>query len=74
MRYQLRYIRAPLTTSSPVAKDDDSPPKRSCTNLNHARAVGLPSEVRTADKPVAQSRSHRRSETPRQVMLDSALL
>ena len=32
MRYQLRYIRAPQTTSSPVAKDDDSPPQRSRTN------------------------------------------
>src|SRR5271165_5471226 len=32
MRYQLRYIRAPRTTSSPVAKDDDSPPQRSGTN------------------------------------------
>lgn len=28
MRYQLRYIREPRTRSSPVAKDDDSPPKR----------------------------------------------
>jgi hypothetical protein len=34
MRYQLRYIRAPRTTSSPIAKDDDSPLKRSRTNLN----------------------------------------
>ena len=32
MRYQLRYIRAPRTTSSPVAKDDDSPRKCSRTN------------------------------------------
>src|SRR3978361_187335 len=32
MRYQLRYIRAPRTTSSPVAKHDDSPPKCSRTN------------------------------------------
>ena len=32
MRYQLRYIRAPQTTSSPVAKDDDSPTQRSRTN------------------------------------------
>ena len=32
MRYQLRYIRAPRTTSSPVAKDDDSPMQRSRTN------------------------------------------
>ncbi len=33
MRYQLRYIRVPRTTSSPVAKDDDSPLERSRTNL-----------------------------------------
>jgi hypothetical protein len=32
MRYQLRYIRAPRTRSSPVAKDDDSPLERSHTN------------------------------------------
>src|SRR5215211_4229761 len=32
MRYQLRYIRAPRATPSPVAKHDDSPPKRSRTN------------------------------------------
>jgi hypothetical protein len=32
MRYQLRYIRAPRARSSPVAKDDDSPPQRSRTN------------------------------------------
>ena len=36
MRYQLRYIRAPQ--ASPVAKDDDSPPKCSRTNLNDRRA------------------------------------
>ena len=33
MRYQLRYIRAPRTRSSPGAKDDDSPQKRAHTNL-----------------------------------------
>jgi hypothetical protein len=38
MRYQLRYIRAPRTTSSPVAKDDDSPPKCSRTNLDDRRS------------------------------------
>jgi hypothetical protein len=38
MRYQLRYIRAPRTTSSPVAKDDDSPPKCSRTNLSDPRS------------------------------------
>jgi hypothetical protein len=37
MRYQLRYIRAPRTTSSPVAKHDDSPQKCSRTNLNDPR-------------------------------------
>jgi hypothetical protein len=52
MRYQLRYIRAPRTTSSPIAKDDDSPLKRSRTNLNSCgqaavldrskRVIGLP--------------------------------
>ncbi|MDT5244029.1 MAG: hypothetical protein QOD36_1405, partial [Mycobacterium sp.] len=36
MRYQLRYIRAPRTTLPPVAKDDDSPRKRSRTNLVQA--------------------------------------
>jgi hypothetical protein len=38
MRYQLRYIRAQRTRSSPGAKDDDSPRKRAHTNL-FARAV-----------------------------------
>jgi hypothetical protein len=38
MRYQLRYIRAPRTTSSPVAKDDDSPPQRSRTNSLDVRS------------------------------------
>jgi hypothetical protein len=38
MRYQLRYIRAPRTTSSPVAKDDDSPQKCSRTNPIDRRA------------------------------------
>jgi hypothetical protein len=33
MRYQLRYIRAQRTRSSPGAKDDDSPPERAHTNL-----------------------------------------
>src|SRR5271163_3846933 len=33
MRYQLRYIRAQRTRSSPGAKDDDSPIKRAHTNL-----------------------------------------
>ena len=33
VRYQLRYIRAPRARSSPVAKDDDSPPERAQTNL-----------------------------------------
>jgi hypothetical protein len=32
MRYQLRYIRAPRTRSSPGAKHDDSPRKRARTN------------------------------------------
>ena len=33
MRYQLRYIRAQRTRSSPGAKHDDSPPERARTNL-----------------------------------------
>ena len=33
MRYQLRYIRAQRTRSSPGAKHDDSPPERACTNF-----------------------------------------
>jgi hypothetical protein len=41
MRYQLRYIRAPRTTSSPIAKDDDSPLKRSRTNLNSCGQAGV---------------------------------
>ena len=39
MRYQLRYIRAPRATPSPVAKDDDSPPERGGTNLFLSAAV-----------------------------------
>ena len=38
MRYQLRYIRAPRTTLSPVAKHDDSPPRRGRTN-HHGKGV-----------------------------------
>src|ERR1700741_1386467 len=33
MRYQLRYVRAQRTRSSPGAKDDDSRPERAHTNL-----------------------------------------
>jgi hypothetical protein len=33
MRYQLRYIRAQRTRSSPGAKHDDSPPERARTNF-----------------------------------------
>ncbi len=33
MRYQLRYIRAPRTRSSPGAKHDDSPRERAHTNF-----------------------------------------
>ena len=33
MRYQLRYIRAQRTRSSPGAKHDDSPPERDRTNF-----------------------------------------
>jgi hypothetical protein len=36
MRYQLRYIRAPRTRSSPGAKHDDSPPERDRTNFSAA--------------------------------------
>lgn len=34
MRYQLRYIRAPRTRSSPGAKHDDSPRERAHTNFS----------------------------------------
>ena len=34
MRYQLRYIRAQRTRSSPGAKHDDSPPERDRTNFS----------------------------------------
>src|SRR3979409_2035037 len=61
MRYQLRYIRAPRTTSPLVAKDDDSPLKRSRTNLNTGARALAPGEVRTADTPDEQSRSRDRS-------------
>lgn len=47
MRYQLRYIRAPRTTSSPVAKHDDSPPKCSCTNLRVCRCVSARLQSKT---------------------------
>jgi hypothetical protein len=36
MRYQLRYIRAQRTRSSPGAKHDDSPPERNRTNFSAA--------------------------------------
>jgi hypothetical protein len=64
MRYQLRYIRAPRTTSSLVAKDDDSPLKRSRTNLNDDGQTPVPSELRTADKPGEKSRTHVRFRHP----------
>src|SRR6202012_4480935 len=39
MRYQLRYIRAQRTRSSPGAKHDDSPNERARTNFSaHSRA------------------------------------
>ena len=45
MRYQLRYIRAPRTRSSPVAMDDDSPHKRSRTNCEYGRLRPAPEDV-----------------------------
>ena len=42
MRYQLRYIRAPRTTLSPVAKHDDSPPRRGHTNHHGKGVLNLP--------------------------------
>jgi hypothetical protein len=64
MRYQLRYIRALRTRSSPVAKDDDSPPKCSRTNLDHGVPAAALNEVRTADTPRLQSRSRGLSSFP----------
>ena len=70
MRYQLRYIRAPRARSSPVAKDDDSPPKCSRTNLDVSAASPARSEQlyasREIENPVPVSES-------RHVMPDSAL-
>jgi hypothetical protein len=44
MRYQLRYIRAQRTRSSPGAKHDDSPPERDRTNFS-APTVASPLNV-----------------------------
>lgn len=41
MRYQLRYIRAPRTTSSPGAKHDDSRRERAHTNFSVRTASRL---------------------------------
>jgi hypothetical protein len=48
MRYQLRYIRAPRTRSSSVAKHDDSPTQRSRTNLLTCFAASLLMSLRQA--------------------------
>src|SRR5262245_36126440 len=50
MRYQLRYIRAPRTTSSPVAKDDDSPQK--CSRTNPMIAAQRPQNSRYASRDI----------------------
>jgi hypothetical protein len=41
MRYQLRYIRAQRTRSSPGAKHDDSPPERDRTNSSASTRAPL---------------------------------
>jgi hypothetical protein len=41
MRYQLRYIRAQRTRSSPGAKHDDSPPERDRTNSSVVQGASL---------------------------------
>jgi len=41
MRYQLRYIRAQRTRSSPGAKHDDSPPVRDRTNFSASTRAPL---------------------------------
>jgi hypothetical protein len=39
VRYQLRYIRAPWASSSPIAKDDDSASTRGHTNPDDTREI-----------------------------------
>ena len=45
MRYQLRYIRAQRTRSSPGAKHDDSPPESARTNFWHRQARRYPRPI-----------------------------
>ncbi len=59
MRYQLRYIRAPRARSSPVAKQNISPPMRADTNPHDGRATrGQQPCFRTGDRPAAKVRIH----------------
>jgi hypothetical protein len=53
MRYQLRYIRAQRTRSSPGAKHDDSRPERARTNFSESRACRDPSAhaARSSERP-----------------------
>jgi hypothetical protein len=41
VRYQLRYIRTPRASSSPIAKDDDSASTLGHTNLEKPRGCCL---------------------------------
>ena len=51
MRYQLRYIRAQRTRSSPGAKHDDSPRERAHTNLLVRQARRYPGQRVLPSRP-----------------------
>src|ERR1700756_4897686 len=63
MRYQLRYIRAQRTRSSPGAKHDDSPPERARTNFL-APSGAPPSAAHAARSAVRLARANLRRRSP----------
>jgi hypothetical protein len=73
MRYQLRYIRAPRTTLSPVAKHDDSRLQLSRTNLKDGGQAAVAGKVKTADTPLREIEKPRPVLVLRHVMPDAAL-
>jgi hypothetical protein len=63
MRYQLRYIRAQRTRSSPGAKHDDSPIERACTTSSVTSGVPL-SDAHAARSAETPARANLRRRSP----------
>jgi hypothetical protein len=64
MRYQLRYVRAQRTRSSPGAKHDDSPPERARTNFL-APSGAPPSAAQAARSAETAAHANLRARSPR---------